>query len=256
VIFPAYRLVGFSGAPGAPGLGRLGIGPIDDRVREIEALGTAYAGGRSVLPVLELVTTVAHAAAGKDGLFRSRQPDEVIVSYLAAARRHKGLLLLNIQPGRARFIDEVRAYEKWLREPDVGLALDPEWAVGPGQIPGRVFGRTSGAELDEVARYVASLVAAGNLPEKVVLYHQLHLSIVRGESALRQHPGVVLIKSVDGIGSPGQKAGTWRTLVRATPKGVHLGFKLFYVEDREFGPLMTPAQVLALKPTPEYVLYE
>ena len=34
------------------------------------------------------------------------------------------------------------------------------------------------------------------------------------------------------------------------------GFKLFFEEDGEFGPLMTPAQVLALKPTVDYVLYE
>jgi hypothetical protein len=35
------------------------------------------------------------------------------------------------------------------------------------------------------------------------------------------------------------------------------GFKLFYEEDvAAGGPLMTPDEVLALQPTPEYVLYE
>jgi hypothetical protein len=189
-------------------------------------------------------------------MFRSRASDGTISRSLAAARRHRGILLLNIQPGRARFLDEVKAYAHWLAQPDVGLALDPEWAVGPGQVPGRVFGHTSGAELDSIARYVAGLVAVQRLPEKVVLYHQLHVSIVAGEPALKPHPGVVLVKSVDGIGNPGQKASTWRSILRRTPTHVHPGFKLFFVEDREHGPLMTPAQVLALRPTPEYVLYE
>ncbi|HEX2704417.1 MAG TPA: hypothetical protein VHM65_01560 [Candidatus Lustribacter sp.] len=255
-IFPAYRLVGFSGAPGSAALGRLGIGAIDDRVSEIERLGASYAKGRTVLPVLELIATVAHRSPGRDDMFRSRASDATISRYLAAARRHRGILLLNISPGRARFLDEVTAYARWLAEPDVGLALDPEWAVGPGQVPGRVFGHTSGAELDSIARYVAGLVAAKRLPEKVVLYHQLHVSIVAGESALTPHPGVVLVKSVDGIGTPAQKASTWRSILRRTPTYVHPGFKLFFIEDREHGPLMTPAQVLALRPTPEYVLYE
>ena len=255
-IFPAYRLVGFSGAPNSPALGRLGIGDLDDRVKEIEKVGAAYAKGRTVLPVLELITTVVDGYPGRDGLYRHRQSPEVIRTYLEAARRHKALLLLNIQPGRAHFMDEVKAYEPWLREPDVGVALDPEWAVGPGQVPGRVFGRTTGAELDAVAAYLSALVAQEGLPEKVMVYHQLHTSIVRTPSALRAHPGVAMVASVDGIGSPGAKTATWKKVIGVTPKVVHPGFKLFYVEDRQHGPLMTPAQVLALKPTPEYVLYE
>jgi hypothetical protein len=38
---------------------------------------------------------------------------------------------------------------------------------------------------------------------------------------------------------------------------VHAGFKLFFTEDTKAGhQLMTPRQVLALRPQPEYVMYE
>jgi hypothetical protein len=37
---------------------------------------------------------------------------------------------------------------------------------------------------------------------------------------------------------------------------VHTGFKLFFVEDARSGPLMRPSEVLALRPSPSYVLYE
>jgi hypothetical protein len=67
---------------------------------------------------------------------------------------------------------------------------------------------------------------------------------------------VVVIKSVDGIGSRAAKTTTWRTLVKALPDSIHPGFKLFFDEDTRHGSLMTPAQVLALKPRPEYVLFE
>ncbi len=256
-VFPRYRLVGFAGAPGSAAFGRLGIGNLDARGKELQQVARPYAAGRQVLPVFELIATVANSGPGRDGKYRTRTDDATIRRYLGAARRAKAVLLLGIQPGRANFLPEVKAYEKWLREPDVGLALDPEWAVDPGQVPGRVFGRTSGKELDAVARYVAGLVATRNLPEKVMVFHQLALPVVRDQGSLKAHRGVVLIKSVDGIGSKSQKLATWRRLTAGQPRYIHAAFKLFYEEDRERGgQLMRPAEVLTLRPTPEYVLYE
>jgi len=82
------------------------------------------------------------------------------------------------------------------------------------------------------------------------------VSVVRDQSALRQQPGVVMIKSADGIGSPGMKRDTWRQLVKDQPEGLRTGFKLFYEEDAETSRLMTPKEVLALRPRPEYVMFE
>lgn len=255
-IFPEYRLYGYSGYPGSEALGRLGIGNIDERMEEIERTGADFARGRKVLPVMELIAVTAHARPMSDNTYRKRVADDVIASWLATARKHKGVLLLNIQPGRARFIDEVKHLEKWLAEPDVGLALDPEWAVGPDDVPGKVFGRTSGPELNEVAAWTADLVQRHDLPEKVVLYHQLHVDIVADEASLTPHEGVALVKSIDGIGTPKAKTSTWQRIVERTPEHVHKGFKLFFEEDARHGPLMTPGEVMALQPEPEYVLYE
>jgi len=256
-LFPAYRLVGYSGGPGSAAFGRLGVGHLDDRVVEIEQLGAHYAAGRRPMPVLELIAVVAQSHPGPDGSYRVRIGPEVIRSYLEAARRHRAMLLLNIQPGRAHFLDEVRALESWLREPDVGLALDPEWAVRSGQVPGRVFGRTTGAEIDTVAGYLSRLGSDLDLPEKALVVHQLSPDIIRGISAVRARPGVQVIKSVDGIGPPAAKVSTWRRLVADLPAAVRPGFKLFLSEDAAgHSRLMTPTEVLALHPTPEYVLYE
>lgn len=255
-VFPAYRLVGFAGAPGSPALGRLGVGSLEARVREMEKVARPYADGRQVQPVMELIAVVVQGSPGADGKYRYRQPDEVIQTYLRMARKHRDILLLNIQPGRSNFLTEVKYLEKWLREPDVGLALDPEWAMGPGQVPMRVFGHTTGPELNKVAAWVSALVVREKLPQKVVVFHQLASPIVRQEAAIKTHPGVVLVKSVDGIGSQATKEETWRKLTTAMAKGVHPGFKLFYQEDREHGALMSAKQVLSLEPTPEYVLYE
>lgn len=257
-VFPQHRLVGYCGHPGSPALGLLGTGDLDQRVGQIESTSGDFTGdGRTILPVLELIATIVHASPGSDGKYRTRSSGDVIQRYLDAARRHRGYLLLNIQPGRADFLAEVQAYESWLTQPDVGVALDPEWAVGPGQVPGKVFGRVEASTLNAVGGYVSGLVAAHGLPEKVVLYHQLSASIVRNEQALQSFPGVAWVKSVDGIGARGDKLATWTKIVSLTPQPlVHLGFKLFLEEDAKAGPLMTPPQVMALSPVPDYVMYE
>lgn len=255
-VFPQHRLVGFAGHPAAAALGRLGIGDLDARAREIERVARPYASERTILPVLELIATVVQASPGRDGMYRSRSSDALIAEHLAAARRVKGILLLNIQPGRADVLGEVKAYTAWLREPDVGIALDPEWAMGPDEVPMRVFGHMTGAEIDSVSRYLSGLVEEHDLPEKVLVFHQLAPAVVRGEAAIKARRGVAIVKSVDGIGTRDLKEETYGKLTRALPDAVHAGFKLFYEEDARHGPLMTPAQVLALEPQPEYVLYE
>ncbi len=256
-LFPRYRLVGYAGVTGAPTLGRLGTGPLNQRVAEIERRAKPYAAGREILPVVEVIATVVQGSPGRDGKYRVRLSDAQIATYHKAARKHRAVLLLNIQPGRSEFLPEAKAFEKWLKQPDVGVALDPEWAMDPGQRPGAAFGHTTGAELDKVGQYLSGLVKQYALPEKVMVYHQVASSVVRRESGLKAHDGVVMIKSVDGLGHPGPKRATYRVVNKTTPKFVHAGFKLFFTEDRRHGGrLLGPQEVLALKPRPEYVMYE
>lgn len=257
-VFPRYRLVGYAGRTGASTLGRLGTGGLDARVSELERRAKPYAAdGRTVLPVLEVIATTVQASPGRDGQYRTRMSDRQVERYLHVAREHRALLLLAIQPGRADFLDEVKAYDRWLAEPDVGVALDPEWAMSEHQVPGRVFGHTTGGELDDVARHLSSVTAEHDLPEKVMVFHELAARIVTEEGSLHPHRGVVQIKSVDGIGTRAAKENTYRVVNEDTPRGVVTGFKLFYDEDRQVGKrVMTPAQVLALRPRPGYVVYE
>lgn len=254
-VLPEHRLVGFAGGR-SPSFGRLSIDDLDRAAAQMSNVARRYEDGRTILPVFELITVIAHASPGSDGMYRTVEPDEVVRQYLDAAREHDALLLLNIQPGRADFVDELRRLEQWLREPDVGVALDPEWAVGADEVPGEVYGSTTGTELDAAAAYLSAVVREHSLPEKVMVFHQVHSSVVQDEDALRPHDGVVAIKSIDGIGARSDKVETWRTLMRTKPEYVHPGFKLFFDEDSQHGRLMTPQQVLALQPTPAYVLYE
>jgi hypothetical protein len=256
-LFPDYQLVGFCGTPGAgPALGRLD-GNLTEKAKVVESYAEKYSGSRKILPVFELIAVVVQAAAGADGKYRLRVADSVVERYLRAAREAKAVLLINIQPGRSDFLSEVQHFEKYLAEPDVGVALDPEWAMKPGQTPGRVYGQTTGETIDAVAEYLSGIVTRNHLPEKALVFHQVNAYVIKGEALVKPYPGVAVINSVDGLGPKAAKLTTYNLLMGIKPQGVHAGFKLFFDEDRQNGgTLMTPAEVLSLAPPPEYVMYE
>jgi len=256
-LFPHYRLVGFCGTPGAPNLGEL-TGNLPKRAKELEKYTAQYGGDREVLPVFELIAVLVMGYPGADKKWRRRVPDSVVDEYLAAARANKAILLLNIQPGHSDFVTEVKAFERYLREPDVGVALDPEWQMWQAnQKPGSVYGQTTGEVIDQVGAYLSDLVRENHLPEKALVFHQVNGHVLKDEPAIGQHPGVVVIKSVDGLGFTRSKIETYHYLLKSMPEGVHPGFKLFFDEDVRYGGrLMAPKEVMALAPVPEYVMYE
>ena len=252
-IFPRFRVVAFYGAPQADELGTLGIGSPDAAGRRLVRQARAYRRpDRPVLPAFELIAVVANGAPGSDGRYRTRQKPSVIRRYLAAARRARALLLLDIQPGHADFRDEMRALEPFLREPDVGLALDPEWHVGPGQVPGRVLGSVDAGVVNEVSARLARIVRERRLPEKLLVVHQFTPGMIRGRERLVRRPGVPIVLDVDGFGTQAQKVAKYRELTRGA-RGFAAGLKLFYREDVG---LMKPREVLRLRPQPQLVIYE
>jgi hypothetical protein len=251
-IFPRWRVVAFYGAPQAHELGTLGIGSPDAAARRLVRQARPYARrSRPVLPAFELLAAIANRDAGEDGLYRTRQSDATIRRYLLAARRAKALLVLDIQPGHADFMDEARHFERWLREPDVGLALDPEWHT-PDQVPGTVIGSVDAAKVNEVARWVAGIVRDRDLPEKLFVVHQFTPNMIRDKATVVRPPGLAVTMNVDGFGDRANKVSKYRLF---THDGVrfHDGIKLFYSEDTG---LMAPRSVLGLTPPPDLIVYE
>jgi hypothetical protein len=255
-LFPEHRLVGFCGTPGAPALGEL-QGNLPVKAKKLVARAAQFADGRKILPVFELIAVVVQGSPGPDGKYRRRVGDAVVDEYLRLARASNGILLLNVQPGQSDFLTEVKTFDSYLHEPDVGVALDPEWAMKPKQRPGATWGQTTGQAINDVADYLSGIVDTGHLPEKALVFHEVVKEVVKDELSMRTYPGVVIIKSVDGLGPAHTKVATYGNLMGRVAAGVHPGFKLFFDEDTRNGSyLMSAKQVLALYPRPEYVMYE
>ena len=110
-MLPHYRVVAYDGAPQTPVLGPLGDGTPDQAAAKLNQQAEAYATRqRPALPAFELIATIAQRDAGDDGNYNARQDDATIAGYLAAARRAKALLILDIQPGQSSFMTEVQHY--------------------------------------------------------------------------------------------------------------------------------------------------
>jgi hypothetical protein len=252
-LFPDHRIVAFYGAPGNVELGALGIGTPAQAGKKLLAQMRPYRrGGRTLLPAMELIAVVAAGSAQQDGSYNRKQTDATVRKYLKAARRIKALLILDIQPGHADFMGLVKHFGRFLREPDVALALDPEWHT-PGAVPGTVIGSTDAATVNAVSRYLQGIVRKYRLPDKMLLVHQFTDSMIRNKQQLKPLHGVPLVLNVDGFGGQAVKIAKYHDFTNPRVRHVHAGFKLFYKEDTD---TMTPAQALKLRPRPDVVIYE
>lgn len=161
------------------------------------------------------------------------------------------LLALDFQPGRSDFLSQVERYQQFLEQPDVGVALDPEWKMGPGQVPAQAVGQTSADDINQVAAYLAGIVDRFALPQKLLVVHQFNADMVTNRGDVGTWPELALTFHVDGYGPPSLKLQKYQQLA---PLGSwYDGVKLFYRYD---SPLLTPQQAMALQPQPDMISYQ
>ncbi|HSI81182.1 MAG TPA: hypothetical protein VK919_11100 [Solirubrobacterales bacterium] len=250
-IFPSQRVVSFYGAPQLTAT-VVGRNSPAEAGRKLLDQAAAYEGPnrRPVIPAIDLIGVIATASAGSDGKYRTRQSSQIIDTYLARARRIGARLMLDIQPGRANVLRELKALRRYVVQPDLDLAIDPEWNVGPRGVPGRTRGSITARKLNRFSKRMQRLIKRRGLPPKVLVVHQFHSRSVRKRNRVRQRPRVAVTLNFDGIGSPAAKRAGY---VDLRARRTHDGFSIFYSRDR---PLMRPRDVLALEPEPDFVLYQ
>ena len=163
-------------------------------------------------------------------------------------------MVLDLQPGHDDFLTQAQQYEELLALPNVGLALDPEWRLAPGQVHMQQIGSVDAAEINATTDWLAQLTAEEELPQKVVVLHQFaHPMITNRQEVDTSHPEVALVLHADGHGTPELKKETWTALQEGLPEGIRMAWKNFYDEDT---PTFTPQQTFAIEPKPWFVSYQ
>jgi hypothetical protein len=136
--------------------------------------------------------------------------------------------------------------------PNVHLALDPEFAMAEGEVPGTSIGGIDASDVTYAQERLAKLSADNNLPPKVLVVHQFHEGMIVGSEALAPVDGVQLVIDFDGYGDPANKISGYNLFLQDR-QIQFAGIKLFYKQD---DPLMTPQEIVALSPPPDFVVYQ
>jgi hypothetical protein len=254
-VLPHHRVIAFYGNPRSTRMGILGELPPDQMMAKLEDVAAQWRAADSTLPVrpaLHLIVTVAQAEAGRDGMYRLRHGDALIAPVAQWAESKGWLLFLDVQVGRSTVAKELDWLIPWLRKPWVHLALDPEFAMPADGIPGKRIGSMDAKDVNVAVDLLARLVAEGGLPPKMLVVHRFTEKMLTNHEQIRLDPAVQVVLHMDGFGSPALKRSIYDVIVTRRPVQF-AGLKLFYKNDK---PMMTPAEILTLRPLPVYIQYQ
>jgi hypothetical protein len=260
-ILPFKRIVAFYGNLYSKKMGILGklppkelLAKLDTEVRKWEKVDPKT----PVQPALHYIAVVASGNKGKDGKFRTRMPDKQIDSVLTIARMRKNMIvILDIQVGLSRIEDELPRLEKYLKLPYVHLGIDAEFSMKNGKKPSTSIGTFDASDVNYCSNYLVKLVKDNHLPTKVFVVHRFTQRMITNYRNIKLHPEVQIVMNMDGWGEPSLKKGTYYFFIYKEPVQF-TGFKLFYINDIKKAPnhMMTPEEIMKLKPLPIYIQYQ
>ncbi|MBV7292891.1 MBL fold metallo-hydrolase [Corynebacterium sp. TAE3-ERU16] len=256
LVFPGRRMVAYYGHPSGGALGIMGERTPGESVAHLNELVEQYASlsGEPVIPAFEIIATVASGSPGPDGDYSNEADPEELRPYIDAITDAGGYAVLDLQPGRARLIDQAKIYTELLKLPNVGLALDAEWKLGPDEVPLQQVGHVQADEVNEVADWLAELTADNNLPQKAFVLHQFQLQMIRDRETIDlEHPELAFVLHADGHGTAGDKFATFDALRQDLDPRYFIAWKNFIDEDT---PMFTPEQTMEITPRPWFVSYQ
>jgi hypothetical protein len=261
-VLPQRRIVAFYGNPLSKRMGVLGEYPVDEMLARLDLEVRRWQEAdpsTPVQPALHLIAVTAQGSPGKDGMYRLRMPDTLIESVYQWAQRKHALLFLDMQVGHSTVQAELPRLLKFLERPDVHLGLDPEFSMHydkEGLKPGKKIGTMMAADVNYAVRTLADLVAAKQIPPKVLVVHRFTKRMVPNPREIRLDPHVQIVMDMDGWGPPWLKFDSYRDYEVADPVQ-YTGFKIFFHNDTKSGEmLVTPRELVRLVPKPIYIQYQ
>jgi hypothetical protein len=259
-LLPFNRIVAYYGNFYSTKMGVLGEYPEDQMLSMLKAEAEKWEiadPSTPVIPAIHYITVTAQGAPGEDGMYRLRMPDSQIDKALAMAAKVNGVVFLDIQVGLSSFKSEIPPLEKYLRLPNVHLGLDPEFSMKSGDRPGTVIGTMDAEDINYATQYLAKLVNEEVIPPKILVIHRFTRNMVTNYKNIITRPETQIVMDMDGWGPPANKITTYTSFI--SPEPVQFtGFKLFYKNDLKTPStgLLTPAELLKLRPRPIYIQYQ
>jgi hypothetical protein len=232
-LLPGTRIVAYYGNPRSNAWGSW-AGSRPTACSPARAHRATSGGGqhRQVMPALHLIATVAQGKPGLGGKYRLRTGTAVIDTVARWAEERGWLLILDVQIGHSTVATELEPLVPYLRRPYVHLALDPEFAMKRGGIPGKRIGTLDAADVNVAVELLAKLVEEEKVPPKVLVVHRFTRRMLTNHDRIRLDPRVQVVIDMDGFGE------SWTQEPTAPDRASSIqytGFKLFYKNDRKPG---------------------
>lgn len=203
-LLPGHRIVAYYGNPATPVMGVLGDQPASAMLQRLDAQAAAYQAldpNTPVIKAFDMVTVTAMGYPEKNGTYSLMMGPQAIQKELDLARANHALLILDLQVGRGTVMADVKALAPFLAQPDVELALDPEFDMNsiPGGVPGRIFGKMTASEVNGALDYLNNLVIQDHLPQKILILHQFSNTMVIDWQAIKPVANVAFVRDQDGV---------------------------------------------------------
>lgn len=259
-ILPFNRIIAYYGNLYSKKMGALGEYAPKEMWKMLNAEVKKWNKADSVIkaiPAIHYIATVASGTPGKNGIYNNRMPESQIDSALAIAKMHNAIVFLDLQVSLSNLKTELPRLEKYFKLPQVHLGIDPEFSMKTGAKPGKKIGTYDATDINYATDYLAQLVKKNNLPAKILVVHRFTQGMVTNYKSIKLRKEVQIVMHMDGWGEPELKKGTYRHYLYKEPVQF-VGFKIFYKNDLKKAPnrLMTPDELLKLKPKPVYIQYQ
>jgi hypothetical protein len=277
-VLPNKRVVAFYGIPGVPVPGPAYM-PDEAMLERLRAQGAEYERLDPAHPValgIDVVVSVPDGDPGPDNIYSHRVDTATLDRYVEFCRSNGLLLFLDLSFGWADPRQELERFMPYLALPFVHLAIDPEWMFPRHNgVPGVNLSNVRAADLNPLITAMADLPARLHIPRKIVILHQFRptgdeltdpydpgAAEIADKANLVDDPRVDVVVHIDSVGGwPGDiqaKTQQYTAWVRKDMARFgnfrYGGFKIFYqIESKN--RLMTPAEVMKLKPPPMVITY-
>ncbi|GMO31540.1 MAG: hypothetical protein Ta2F_07040 [Termitinemataceae bacterium] len=283
-------ILAFYGHPVAKNMGILGRYPKEELEKKLTDLANEYkaeSGGRNIKkafyiiyataqgkPRIPLLDSEGNEVKDDKGNVKKVEVDfkspsqsvltidqinkALLTSWIEWAQERDMLIFLDHQIGLLDPVESLKTMFKYLKYPNVHLALDPEWRTAK---PMKEFGSVSAEEINAAQEAMQNYMTENNIQgERMLVIHQFREVMIKNRKNVKSDfEHVRLVHCMDGVGTPAEKLDTYKFNAQATNMPIK-AFKLFYdfklpgvLVDT---PLLTPKQVYSLNPRPYIIMYQ
>lgn len=154
-------------------------------------------------------------------------------------------------------LEAVQPILKFLKYPNVHIALDPEFKIPTHRRypPGKYIGHIFGNDVNKVQEAMQNFLIENKIEGKrMLLVHMFHKRMLRKKEDVKNYDLINLTYNVDGHGRAHTKIRIYNSLYdEEANKIAQGGFKIFFKNDKK--PLMNPKQILGMEPVKGSIIW-